>query len=309
MRAVHNIADLIGDTPLVKLNRVQPKDAAQVYVKLEYFNPSRSVKDRAAYQMIIDAEEKGLLKPGATIIEPTSGNTGIGLAMNAAARGYQAILVMPDTMTKERINLLKAYGAEVVLTPGDERMPGSIKKAQELAEQIPGSFIPMQFDNEANPEAHRKTTALEIARAIEEIGKPLAAFVATAGTGGTITGTGEKLKGLFPKITVHVAEPAGSPVLSGGKPGKHKLVGTSPGFIPNILNENVYDEILKINDEEAYEMTRRLAREEGILVGPSSGAACFAAIETAKKLPADQIVVCMTADTGERYLSSDLFQY
>ncbi|WP_270571596.1 cysteine synthase A [Bacillus glycinifermentans] len=309
MRAVHNIADLIGDTPLVKLNRVQPKDAAQVYVKLEYFNPSRSVKDRAAYQMIIDAEEKGLLKPGATIIEPTSGNTGIGLAMNAAARGYQAILVMPDTMTKERINLLKAYGAEVVLTPGDERMPGSIKKAQELAEQIPGSFIPMQFDNKANPEAHRKTTALEIARAIEEIGKPLAAFVATAGTGGTITGTGEKLKELFPKITVHVAEPAGSPVLSGGKPGKHKLVGTSPGFIPNILNENVYDEILKINDEEAYEMTRRLAREEGILVGPSSGAACFAAIETAKKLPADQIVVCMTADTGERYLSSDLFQY
>ncbi|UOY90367.1 cysteine synthase A [Bacillus glycinifermentans] len=309
MRAVHNIADLIGDTPLIKLNRVQPKDAAQVYVKLEYFNPSRSVKDRAAYQMIIDAEEKGLLKPGATIIEPTSGNTGIGLAMNAAARGYQAILVMPDTMTKERINLLKAYGAEVVLTPGDERMPGSIKKAQELAEQIPGSFIPMQFDNEANPEAHRKTTALEIARAIEEIGKPLAAFVATAGTGGTITGTGEKLKELFPKITVHVAEPAGSPVLSGGKPGKHKLVGTSPGFIPNILNENVYDEILKIKDEEAYEMTRRLAREEGILVGPSSGAACFAAIETAKKLPADQIVVCMTADTGERYLSSDLFQY
>ncbi|MGR3207860.1 cysteine synthase A [Bacillus glycinifermentans] len=309
MRAVHNIADLIGDTPLVKLNRVQPKDAAQVYVKLEYFNPSRSVKDRAAYQMIIDAEEKGLLKPGATIIEPTSGNTGIGLAMNAAARGYQAILVMPDTMTKERINLLKAYGAEVVLTPGDERMPGSIKKAQELAEQIPGSFIPMQFDNKANPEAHRKTTALEIARAIEEIGKPLAAFVATAGTGGTITGTGEKLKELFPKITVHVAEPAGSPVFSGGKPGKHKLVGTSPGFIPNILNENVYDEILKINDEEAYEMTRRLAREEGILVGPSSGAACFAAIETAKKLPADQIVVCMTADTGERYLSSDLFQY
>ena len=309
MRAVHNIADLIGDTPLVKLNRVQPKDAAQVYVKLEYFNPSRSVKDRAAYQMIIDAEEKGLLKPGATIIEPTSGNTGIGLAMNAAARGYQAILVMPDTMTKERINLLKAYGAEVVLTPGDERMPGSIKKAQELAEQIPGSFIPMQFDNKANPEAHRKTTALETARAIEETGKPLAAYVETAGPGGTINGTGEKLKELFPKITVHVAEPAGSPVLSGGKPGKHKLVGTSPGFIPNILNENVYDEILKINDEEAYEMTRRLAREEGILVGPSSGAACFAAIETAKKLPADQIVVCMTADTGERYLSSDLFQY
>ena len=309
MKAVHNIAELIGETPLVKLNRVQPENAAQVYIKLESFNPSGSVKDRAAYQMIVDAEEKGLLKPGSTIIEPTSGNTGIGLAMNAAARGYKAILVMPDTMTKERINLLKAYGAEVVLTPGDERMPGSIKKAQELAREIPGSFIPMQFDNEANPEAHRRSTALEIARAIEEIGKPLAAFVATAGTGGTITGTGEKLKALFPGITVHVAEPAGSPVLSGGKPGKHKLVGTSPGFIPNILNENVYDEILKIKDEEAYEMTRRLAREEGILVGPSSGAACFAAVETAKKLPSDKVVVCMTADTGERYLSSDLFQF
>lgn len=183
MKAVHNIAELIGETPLVKLNRVQPENAAQVYIKLESFNPSGSVKDRAAYQMIVDAEEKGLLKPGSTIIEPTSGNTGIGLAMNAAARGYKAILVMPDTMTKERINLLKAYGAEVVLTPGDERMPGSIKKAQELAREIPGSFIPMQFDNEANPEAHRRSTALEIARAIEEIGKPLAAFVATAGTG------------------------------------------------------------------------------------------------------------------------------
>ncbi|MCJ2147241.1 cysteine synthase A [Bacillus sp. B19-2] len=309
MKAVHNIAELIGETPLVKLNRVQPDNAAQVYVKLESFNPSGSVKDRAAYQMIVDAEEKGLLKPGSTIIEPTSGNTGIGLAMNAAARGYKAILVMPDTMTKERINLLKAYGAEVVLTPGDERMPGSIKKAQELAREIPGSFIPMQFDNEANPEAHRRSTALEIARAIEKIGKPLAAFVATAGTGGTITGTGEKLKALFPGITVHVAEPAGSPVLSGGKPGKHKLVGTSPGFIPNILNENVYDEILKIKDEEAYEMTRRLAREEGILVGPSSGAACFAAVETAKRLHPGKVVVCMTADTGERYLSSDLFQF
>lgn len=309
LKIVENTADLIGDTPLVRLNRLQPENAAQVYLKLEFFNPSGSVKDRAAYQMIIEAEQNGLLKPGSVIIEPTSGNTGIGLAMNAAARGYKAILVMPDTMTKERINLLKAYGAEVVLTPGAERMPGSIKKAKELAEQIPNSYIPMQFDNTANPDAHRKTTALEIARAIEEIGRPLGAFVASSGTGGTITGTGEALKELFPDITVHVVEPAGSPVLSGGKPGAHKLVGTSPGFIPPILNEDVYDEIIKISDEDAYTTTRRLAAEEGILVGPSSGAACFAAIETAKRLSPDKVVVCMTADTGERYLSTDLWSF
>lgn len=197
MRVVHNIADLIGETPLVKLNRISPKNGADIYVKLEYFNPTRSVKDRAAYNMIVEAEKQGLLKPGATIIEPTSGNTGIGLAMNAAAKGYRAIIVMPDTMTEERINLLKAYGAEVVLTPGDEKMPGAIKKAQELVKEIPNSFIPMQFENPANPDAHRKTTALEIVEAMKEIGKPLSAFVATSGTGGTITGTGETLKNIF----------------------------------------------------------------------------------------------------------------
>jgi len=307
MKVVQNIAELIGETPLLKLNRLAPKNGASVYLKLEFFNPSKSVKDRAAFNMIITAEQKGLLKKGATIIEPTSGNTGIGLAMNAAARGYRSILVMPDTMTKERINLLKAYGAEVVLTPGDEKMPGSIKKAQELAKEIPNSYLPMQFENEANPDAHRHSTALEIVEAMQEIGKPLSAFVATAGTGGTITGTGEVLKKHYSNLQVHVVEPAGSPVLSGGKPGKHKLVGTSPGFIPEILNQDVYDQIHNITDEDAYTITRRLASEEGILVGPSSGAACYAAIEVAKTLGPDEVVVCIACDTGERYLSSDLF--
>ncbi|MGS2779729.1 cysteine synthase A [Robertmurraya sp. GLU-23] len=307
MKVVQNIAELIGETPLLKLNRLAPNNGASVYLKLEFFNPSKSVKDRAAFNMIITAEQKGLLKKGATIIEPTSGNTGIGLAMNAAARGYRSILVMPDTMTKERINLLKAYGAEVVLTPGDEKMPGSIKKAQELAKEIPNSYLPMQFENEANPDAHRHSTALEIVGAMKEIGKPLSAFVATAGTGGTITGTGELLKEHYSNLQVHVVEPAGSPVLSGGQPGKHKLVGTSPGFIPEILNQDVYDQIHKITDEDAYSITRRLASEEGILVGPSSGAACYAAIEVAKTLGPDDVVVCIACDTGERYLSSDLF--
>ncbi|MEK4875693.1 MULTISPECIES: cysteine synthase A [Bacillus] len=309
MKIVQNIADLIGNTPLVKLNRLNPKNGADIYLKLEYFNPSKSVKDRAAYNMIVEAEKAGLLKKGSTIIEPTSGNTGIGLAMNAAARGYRAIIVMPDTMTKERINLLKAYGAEVVLTPGNEKMPGAIKKAKELAAEIPNSFIPMQFENPANPDAHRRTTAIEIVEAMKELGKELTAFVATSGTGGTITGTGEVLKEHYPNLKIHVAEPYGSPVLSGGKPGKHKLVGTSPGFIPATLNTEVYDQIHLVKDEEAYEMTRKLAKEEGILVGPSSGAACFTAIKVASELSKDDVVVCMTADTGERYLSSDLFRY
>ncbi|MCM3717997.1 cysteine synthase A [Fictibacillus phosphorivorans] len=309
MTVVNNIAELIGDTPIVKLNRLPHQDGADVYVKLEYYNPSRSLKDRAAYNMIIEAEKKGDLKEGATIIEPTSGNTGIGLAMNAAARGYKSIIVMPDTMTEERINLLKAYGAEVVLTPGDEKMPGAIKKARELAEKIPNSFMPMQFENPSNPDAHRHSTAVEIKEAIEEIGKPFSAFIAPAGTGGTITGTGETLKSMFPELTVHVVEPKGSPVLSGGKPGKHKLVGTSPGFIPTILNQNVYDEIIQVNDEDAYNITRRLASEEGILVGPSSGAAVFAALKIAEKRKKEEVVICMTCDSGERYLSSDLFQF
>lgn len=309
VRIVNNIADLIGDTPLVRLNRLADPKGAKIYVKLESFNPSASVKDRAAYNMIVEAEKQGKLKEGSVIIEPTSGNTGIGLAMNAAARGYKAILVMPDTMTQERINLLKAYGARVELTPGDEKMPGAIARAKEMLDEIPNSFMPMQFENPANPDAHRNTTAVEIIEALKQLGKPLSAFVSTAGTGGTVTGTGETLKAEYPDMTVHVAEPAGSPVLSGGKPGKHKLVGTSPGFIPDVLNTKVFDEIFKIEDEEAYDVTRLLARKEGILVGPSSGASVFAAIKVAKRFTPDDVVVCIAPDTGERYLSGDLFDF
>lgn len=284
MKVVQNMAELIGETPLVRLNRLTGEEDADVYVKLEYFNPSRSVKDRAAFNMIDAAEKAGKIRPGATIIEPTSGNTGIGLAMNAAAKGYRAILVMPDNSTKERINLLKAYGAEVVLTPSEEKMPGAIRKAEELHAQIPNSFIPQQFKNPANPDIHRTTTAREIIRQTEKIGGHLEAFVATAGTGGTITGTGETLKAHFPGIHVYVVEPEGSPVLSGGKPGKHKLVGTSPGFIPEILNQDVYEEIFRIKDEDAYDIARRLARMEGILVGASGGASVYAALQAAKRL-------------------------
>ncbi|HEX7065809.1 MAG TPA: cysteine synthase A [Bacillales bacterium] len=309
VRVVENIADLIGDTPLVRLNRIPDPNGARIYAKLESFNPSASVKDRAAYNMIVEAEKAGKLGKGSVIIEPTSGNTGIGLAMNAAARGYQAILVMPDTMTQERINLLKAYGAKVELTPGDEKMPGAIKRAKELLDEIPNSFMPMQFENPANPDAHRNSTALEIVEAMKQLGKPLSAFVSTAGTGGTVTGTGETLKEYYPEMTIHVAEPAGSPVLSGGKPGKHKLVGTSPGFIPDVLNTKLFDEIFQIKDSDAYDLTRRLAREEGILCGTSSGASVYAAVEVAKRLTPDDVIVCIAPDTGERYLSGDLFDF
>lgn len=309
LRVVQNIAELIGQTPLVKLQRVTKPSSAEVYVKLEYFNPSRSVKDRAAYQMIIDAEKEGKLVPGATIIEPTSGNTGIGLAMNAAARGYRAIFVMPDSATIERINLMKAYGAEVVLTPSEERMPGCIAKANELANEIENSFIPMQFENASNPNSHRQTTAIEIVDSLRQIERKLTAFVCTAGTGGTVTGTGETLKEIDSTITVHVVEPAGSPVLSGGSPGKHKLVGTSPGFIPPVLNTAIYDEIIQIEDEDAYKLVRELAAKEGILLGPSGGASVFAALRVADRLTPNDTVVCIAPDSGERYLSSDLFEY
>lgn len=304
MNRVDSIVDLIGNTPVVKLNKVVPEGAADVYVKLEMFNPSKSVKDRAAYSMLKKAEEEGLVEPGGTIIEPTSGNTGIGLAMNAAAKGYRAIFVLPDSSTNERINLLKAYGAEVVLTPSEEKMPGCIRKAKELQKDIPNSFIPQQFENFANPDIHRTTTAVEI---LDQFDNDLDAFVATAGTGGTITGTGETLKEHLPDIHIAVVEPKGSPVLSGGEPGKHKLVGTSPGFIPNILNTDVYDEIIQIADEDAVEMFKRLSWEEGIFVGPSAGASVFAAIEVAKKLDPDKRVLAIAPDTGERYLSMNLF--
>ncbi len=303
-RMVNSITELIGDTPAVRIRRLAGEDDAELYVKLEYFNPSGSVKDRAAYNLIIQAEKDGRLKPGATIIEPTSGNTGIGLAMNAAAKGYRAILIMPDNMSKERINILKAYGAEVVLTPAEERMPGAIRKAEELRGQIPDSFIPQQFENPANPDIHRVTTALEI---LEQMEGRLDAFVATSGTGGTITGTGEALRKELPDIQIYVVEPKGSPVLSGGKPGPHKLVGTSPGFVPAILNTSVYDEIVQVSDEDALHTMRELARREGILVGPSAGASVWTGLQVARRLGAGKRVLCIAPDTGERYLSMDIF--
>jgi cysteine synthase A len=303
-KVVTHITELIGNTPAVQLNRLCTSDMADVYVKLESFNPSGSVKDRAAYYMVVEAERAGKLVPGSVIIEPTSGNTGIGLAMNAAAKGYRAILVLPDNMTKERINLLKAYGAEVVLTPASERMPGAIKKAIELSKQIPNSFIPQQFENQANPDIHRISTAVEI---WEQMDGRLDAFVATSGTGGTITGTGEKLRELAPHIRILVVEPQGSPVLSGGLPGPHKLVGTSPGFIPQILNTTIYDEIIQVSDDHALDTMRRLATQEGILVGPSSGASVWAALQEARRLGPGRRVLCIAPDTGERYLSMDIF--
>ena len=303
-KVVNSITELIGDTPAVRLQRLTGDGDAAVYVKLESFNPSGSVKDRAAFNLIRRAELDGRLKAGGTIIEPTSGNTGIGLAMNAAAKGYRAILVMPDNMTKERIQLLQAYGAEVVLTPAEKRMPGAIAKAEELALHIEGSFIPQQFENEANPDIHRHTTALEI---LEQMNGTLDVFVASSGTGGTITGTGERLLQDLPGLRVVVVEPKGSPVLSGGSPGPHKLVGTSPGFVPAILNTDVYDEIVQVADEDALETVRRLARLEGILVGPSAGASVWTALQEARRLGPGRKVLCIAPDTGERYLSMGIF--
>jgi len=305
VKVVNNISELIGETPVVRLSRVVTPDMADVYVKLEMFNPSRSVKDRAASNMILEAEQQGLLQSGSTIIEPTSGNTGIGLAMVGAAKGYRVILVMPDNATAERVNILKAYGAEVVLTPAAERMPGAVRKAEELAEGIADSFVPMQFENLHNPNVHRKTTAQEIYKQMQG---NLDAFVATAGTGGTITGTGETLRELIPGIKIYVCEPETSAVLSGQPPGPHKIVGTSPGFVPPILNQNIYDEIILVSDREAQEMTRKLARTEGILVGTSTGAAVNTALQIARRLGPGHRVLAIAPDTGERYLSSDLFQ-
>lgn len=303
-RMYQSVIELIGNTPAVQLQRLTGPEHADVFVKLEKMNPSGSVKDRAASGLLIDAEARGLIRPGSLIVEPTSGNTGIGLAMYAAAKGYRLILVMPDNMTAERISLLRAYGAEVVLTPAAERMPGAIAKARQLIEENPGSYMPNQFENSANPDIHRTTTALEI---IEQTEGRLDAFVATSGTGGTITGTGEVLKAKLPHVYVAVVEPAGSPVLSGGQPGSHKLVGTSPGFVPQILNTSVYDEIIQVTDEDALETTRRLAREEGLLVGPSSGASVWAALQIARRLGPGKRVLCIAPDTGERYLSMEIF--
>jgi cysteine synthase A len=305
MKLYNSILDLIGNTPIVKLNHLPDANGASVYVKLESFNPGGSVKDRASFNMIKQAELDGKLIPGKTvIIEPTSGNTGIGLAMVCAAKKYRCIITMPDNATVERVKILKAYGAEVHLTPSKSGMTGAIEKAYSIAESIPDSFIPMQFENRANADAHRDTTAIEIYESFE--GK-LDAFICTAGTGGTVTGTGEVLKEKIPNLKIYVVEPAGSPVLSGGQPGPHKIPGTGPGFIPKLLNRSVYDEILLIQDQDAQSIARRLAAEEGILVGASGAASIYYALEIAKKLPADANVLGLAPDTGERYLSSDLF--
>jgi cysteine synthase A len=279
---------------------------ADVYVKLEKMNPGGSVKDRTAWNMIRAAEESGRLKPGMTIVEPTSGNTGIGLALAGAARGYRTILVMPDTMSEERVRLLKAYGAEVVLSPGAERMPGAIRIAERLLREIPGAFMPSQFENPANPDVHRHTTGPEL---LEQTGGKLDAFVATAGTGGTITGTGEFLRRHLPDLFIGVVEPKQSPVLAGGQPGPHRIPGTSPGFIPPILNREIYDEIFHVTDEEAIQTVRELARKEARLLGPSSGASVWAALRVAERLGSGKTVVCIAPDTGERYLSTGVFDH
>ena len=307
MRVYRKITDLIGGTPLLELTNYEKANElnAKIYAKLEYFNPAGSVKDRIAKAMLDDAEEQGLLKPGAVIIEPTSGNTGIGLASVAASRGYKVILTMPETMSVERRNLLKAYGAELVLTEGAKGMPGAIAKAKELAEQTPNSYIPSQFTNPANPAVHLKTTGPEIWADTD--GK-VDIFVAGVGTGGTLSGVGAYLKSQNPNVKVVAVEPASSPVLSGGKAGPHKIQGIGAGFVPDTLNTDVYDEILPVQNEDAFATGRALARSEGVLVGISSGAAVFAAAQLAKRPEnAGKVIVALLPDTGERYLSTPMF--
>ena len=301
MKVVTTIDQLIGQTPLVKVQNIL-SNKANVYAKLEYFNPGASVKDRVARMMIEEAEKRGDLKEGGTIIEPTSGNTGIGLAMIAAAKGYRAVFVMPDTMSVERRRLLKAYGAEVVLTPGEDGMPASIQKARELAEEN-GWFLPLQFSNEDNPKAHYETTGPELKEALGTID----VFISSVGTGGTLTGTGRYLKEQFPNVKVVAVEPAESPVLSGGEPGPHKIQGIGAGFKPDILDESVYDEVIAIPGDEAYEYARRAAKEEGILCGMSSGAVLAAAEKMMPQLSKDANVVVLLPDSGERYLSTSLY--
>ncbi|MEM1505867.1 cysteine synthase A [Domibacillus sp. 8LH] len=304
VRVANSVADLVGQTPVVKLNNVVGENSADVYVKLEYMNPGSSVKDRIALAMIESAEKKGSLQPGGTLIEPTSGNTGIGLAMIAAAKGYKAILVMPETMSMERRNLLRAYGAELVLTPGPEGMGGAIRKAKELAEEH-GYFLPQQFENEANPEVHRLTTGKEITEQFDQ----LDAFVSGIGTGGTITGAGQVIKEKWENAKVFAVEPKDSPVLSGGKPGPHKIQGIGAGFVPAILDTQIYDEVIQIDNDTAFETARRVAREEGILGGISSGAAIAAAIQVAEKLGKGKKVLAILPSNGERYLSTPLYQF
>lgn len=307
MNIYKNVAELIGRTPLLELSNTEKelKLKSTVLAKLEYFNPAGSVKDRVALEMIEDADQKGVLKKGSVIIEPTSGNTGIGLASVAAAKGYRLIITMPETMSVERRKLISAYGAELVLTDGTKGMNGAIEKAEELAKEIPDSIVAGQFVNPANPEAHRKTTGPEIWKDTD--GK-VDILVAGVGTGGTITGTGEYLKSKNPNIKVIAVEPADSPVLSGGKAGAHGLQGIGAGFVPEVLNTDIFDEIITVSSDEAYEASRSLAKCEGVLVGISSGAALYAAIEIAKREEnAGKTIVVILPDTGDRYLSTELF--
>jgi len=301
-------ADLIGNTPLVEVGHIEEKFGlkARVLVKLEYFNATGSVKDRVAKAMIEDAEKKGILKPGATIIEPTSGNTGIGLAAIATAKGYRTIIVLPETMSVERRNIIKAYGAEIVLTPGYKGMTGAIAKAEELKNEIEGSMIAGQFVNPANPDAHRRTTGPEI---WNDTDGEVDAFVAGVGTGGTITGVGEYLKSKNDKIEIIAVEPATSPVLSQGKPGPHKIQGIGAGFVPEILNTKIYDSVVPIDNDDAFEYARLISHTEGILVGISAGAALYVAIEWAKKPENEgKTIVALLPDSGDRYYSTSLFE-
>ncbi|HFU5879195.1 TPA: cysteine synthase A [Enterococcus faecium] len=306
MTAIYNsVTELIGKTPIVKLNKIVPEDSADVFVKLEFFNPGGSVKDRIALSMIEKAEHDGLLKPGDTIIEPTSGNTGIGLSMVGVAKGYKVIIVMPETMSIERRLLMKGYGADLILTPGADGISGSIREAERLAKEN-GYFLPLQFENEANPLVHEKTTGPEIHQAFGVNG--LDAFVAGIGTGGTITGAGRELKRVYPKIELIGVEPAESAILEGKEAGPHKIQGIGTGFVPKTLDTSVYDKVLSISEDEAMETAREVGRKEGILVGISSGAAIAAALKVAKELGKGKKVLAVVPDNGERYLSTALYQ-
>lgn len=300
-----SVTELVGHTPIVKLNKVVEEDSADVYVKLEFYNPGSSVKDRIALAMIEKAEKDGSLKAGNTIVEPTSGNTGIGLAMIGAAKGYRVVIVMPETMSIERRKLMQAYGAELILTPGSEGITGSINKAKELAKQE-GYFMPLQFENPANPEIHEKTTGKEIENAFES--KGLDAFVAGIGTGGTITGAGRELKRVYPDLKIYGVEPAESAILEGGQPGPHKIQGIGTGFVPKVLDTEIFDQAIAVSSEDAMATAREIGRKEGLLVGISSGAAIHAALKVAKELGKGKKVLAIVPDNGERYLSTALYQ-